>query len=242
MRRGDAGVSADRAVDEILDTYRHRPIDGGLPYSPLSNVNLDRIHERERVLAAALRRRGIGTLGDLRILDVGCGPGGELMRLAALGADPRLLHGIDLRPDAIQLARDRLASGFTVGDARSLPFEAGTFDLVTQFTALSSMPTAAMRLAVAQEMIRVAKPGGIVVSYDFIWNPTNRDTVGIPAKELRRIFSPLRIELHRVTLAPPIDRRTRRVPGLRGLLKRVPFLRSHVMAIIDIPMDRPVSR
>ena len=44
---------------------------------------------RQARLREALARRGIDSLGVLDILEVGCGTGGELTQLVALGADPR---------------------------------------------------------------------------------------------------------------------------------------------------------
>jgi ubiquinone/menaquinone biosynthesis C-methylase UbiE len=64
------------------------------------------------------------------LLDVGCGTGSLVTRWAAGG---RRVIGLDQRPEGIAAARARLegaaASGgeFVVGDALSLPFDAGTF-------------------------------------------------------------------------------------------------------------------
>lgn len=69
------------------------------------------------------------------------------------------------------MARD---GKLVVGDASRLPYPDGSFDLVYQATALSSMPSRAMRDRVAVEMRRVVRPGGFIVSYDFAWNPAHR--------------------------------------------------------------------
>ncbi len=68
---------------------------------------------------------------------------------------------------------DRVAEGrkrypalqLQVGSATELPFADGEFDLVTQFTCLSSILDDEVRLAVAREMRRVAA-GGWVLSFD----------------------------------------------------------------------------
>ncbi len=176
-------------------------------------------------------------MASLEILEVGCGSGGELEWLIGLGAEPSHVHGIDLRPDAVATARTRVpGAAIVTGDATALPYPDASFDLVYQATALSSMPSPSMRSRVAAEMRRVARPGGVIVSYDFAWNPLNRDTVGIPSAELRRLFPGLAIEIHRVTLAPPIGRWLgRRSLNLLRLFAAIAWLRSHRLAVFDVP-------
>lgn len=203
-------------------------------FRPLRPEVLLWVHERERVLADELRRAGRDDLDGVRILDVGCGGGGTLARLVSLGLRPADAAGIDLRPEAIETARRLLPAGdFRVGDAARLPYPDGAFDLALQTTALSSMPDAGSRLAAAREMLRVTAPGGLVISYDFWLNPTNRRTVGIDRRELRRLFGDRPMRVRRVTLAPPIARRVApRSIRLAGLLGMIPFLRTHLLAVV----------
>jgi hypothetical protein len=93
-----------------------------------------------------------------------------------------------------------------------------------------------MRARVAAEMRRVTRPDGLIVSYDFAWNPMNRDTVGIGTRDLRRLFPDLPMEIHRVTLIPPLARwlGDHSVRALRTAAAIAP-LRSHRLAIIDVP-------
>ena len=69
---------------------------------------------------------------DLRILEVGCNIGNQLLLLQELGFSN--LHGLEIQDYALQVARSR-AQGvqFFQGSALSLPFEDRFFDLV--FTA-----------------------------------------------------------------------------------------------------------
>lgn len=61
-----------------------------------------------------------------RVLDAGCGPGWETRRFVKAGFR---VTGIDLSPKLIALAKRHAPRGrFIVGDMRSLPFTAGTFD------------------------------------------------------------------------------------------------------------------
>ena len=225
-------------ADQILATYERRAesADPGR-YSIARPGNALAMAQRERILREALARRGVEALDGLDILEVGCGTGNELSRLVAAGADPPRLSGIDLREGAIAEARRGVPEAqLVVGDASRLPYPDGSFDLVYQATALSSMPSRAMRDQVAAEMRRVVRPGGLIVSYDFAWNPANRETVGIGSRELRRLFAGLPLEIHRVTLVPPLARwlGDHSERALR-IAARIAPLRSHRLAIIDVP-------
>jgi SAM-dependent methyltransferase len=61
-----------------------------------------------------------------RILDLGCGPGYESMRLASTGAD---VVGVDFSPENIRIARERCPGcQFVELDFRALDDRLGTFD------------------------------------------------------------------------------------------------------------------
>ena len=234
MRSRDQGDDANR----ILGTYKRRAesVDPSR-YSLARPGNAFAVEERRRLLRDALARRGIESLASQEILEVGCGIGGELALLVEAGADEGHLSGIDLREDAIAHARSRLPQASLVaGDATSLPYADRSFDLVYQATALSSMPSESMRSKVAAEMRRVVRLGGLIVSYDFAWNPTNRETIGIGNRELHRLFGGMPIETHRVTLVPPVARwlGDHSERALR-IAARIAPLRSHRLAIIDVP-------
>lgn len=150
------------------------------------------------------------------------------------GADPEHLHGMDLLPDRVAAARRRYSSiDVAVGDAAALAFPDASFDIALQFTLLSSVLDETVRLRIAAETVRVLRPGGLIIWYDFIWNPLNRDARGIGLGEIRQLYSGCSIEARRVTLAPPISRRIAPVSWtLCRLLEAVPFLRSHHLAAI----------
>jgi SAM-dependent methyltransferase len=108
------------------------------------------------------------------VLDVGCGAGHWGRTVVRELAPHARLHGVDREPHFIELARtaadtaclgDRTA--YTTGHAEALPFADGSFDLVTCQTMLIHVPDVA---AVLAEMIRVARPGGIVLTCE----PDNR--------------------------------------------------------------------
>jgi ubiquinone/menaquinone biosynthesis C-methylase UbiE len=221
-------------AERVLAVYGARKANNvGSRYSLTSPASLMAVQERERLLLAQFSVRG-WEAADLDCLDVGCGTGGELARLIAYGANPTRLHGVDLRSEAIAAARGRLpACDLVTGDASEMPFATDSMDVVMQFTVLSSILDDGVRQAVAAEMIRVCRPSGLVVSYDFITNPTNPDTRGLGREEIRRLFAGCTVRFHRTTLAPPIARRIApRSRHLAAMLGVLPPLKSHLVAFI----------
>jgi malonyl-CoA O-methyltransferase len=93
-------------------------------------------------------------------LDVGCGPGGLLAALEA--ARPgAALAGVDLAPGMVREAARRVPRArLAVGDAESLPFAAGSFDLVLSTSTFQWLPGLDAALA---EVRRVLAPGGTFV-------------------------------------------------------------------------------
>ena len=90
--------------------------------------------------------------------------------------------------------------------------------------------------AMAAEMRRVLRPGGLIVWYDFWTNPTNPQVRGIRPDEVRRLFPGCRCQFRRVTLAPPLARRLVRLSWTSALLlEKLRLLNTHDLAIIELP-------
>jgi SAM-dependent methyltransferase len=94
-----------------------------------------------------------------RLLDVGCGTGVVAITAARRGA---VVTGLDLTPELLARAREHAAAGkvtitWKEGDVESLPFEDGSFDVVTSQFGHMFAPRAEVAL---REMLRVLKPGG----------------------------------------------------------------------------------
>ncbi|MCB1519149.1 MAG: class I SAM-dependent methyltransferase [Hyphomicrobiaceae bacterium] len=130
----------------------------------------------------------IGPASGKRLLDVGCGDGVFSVRLAQAGAD---VTGLDLDPRGLAAARRRATeAGLTIvlaeGDAQSLPFADGAFDIVVAVTVLCFVP--APERAV-REMARVLRPGGRLVIGELgrcsIWAAKRRIAGWLRAKTWR---------------------------------------------------------
>jgi len=101
-----------------------------------------------------------------QILDVGCGTGYLLGRLAGRVAQARVLTGIDAAPAMIQVATSAATDArlrFVVGTAEQLPWPGQTFDLVVSTTSFDHW--ADQRAGLAQ-CARVLAPGGCLVLAD----------------------------------------------------------------------------
>ena len=104
----------------------------------------------------------------LRLLDIGCGTGRTLHQISV--AHPTMqLHGVDLSPAYIRAARRRLAEvpelTLAVENGEALPWSDATFDIVTSTYMFHELPRNARR-NVVREMLRVVKPGGLLVIED----------------------------------------------------------------------------
>ena len=101
------------------------------------------------------------------VLDVGCGIGGSSRILAKdYGFD---VTGVTISPQQVeraqQLTSDGINAKFMVDDAMSLSFSDASFDVVWSVEAGPHMPDKAV---FARELMRVVKPGGVLVVAD--WN------------------------------------------------------------------------
>jgi SAM-dependent methyltransferase len=102
-----------------------------------------------------------------RWLDVGCGTGIVTRAILELAA-PSEVVGIDRSEGFLAYARARTPDAgarFGAGDARALPFEAGTHDAAVCGLVLNFLPDPGQGLA---EMARVTRPGGTVAAY--VWD------------------------------------------------------------------------
>jgi ubiquinone/menaquinone biosynthesis C-methylase UbiE len=204
---------------------RQEPDDG-----PLDLARLYAHQERQEVLLSFFREIGLNSLKGLRILDVGCGSGGQLRRLNDFGAEPSNCFGIDLfKPGLIGARRVNPNICFVEGSADQLPFASSEFDLVFQFTLFTSVLDAQMRSRIASEIRRVLRPGGYFIWYDFAYsNPKNPNVRGIGPREIKELLAGFQLRFRKVTLAPPIGRRAAKIsPFLYRALGAISLLRTH---------------
>ena len=197
----------------------------------LSNYFLDT--QLVRACINELNREGLFPLENRKVADIGCGSGRWLLEFAQWEAGE--IHGVELDEDRLGRARDRLPSAdLRVGDARHLPWGDDSFDLVSHFTLFSSILNDTVKKQIAAEMMRIVKPAGVILWFDFrVNNPRNPGVRGIDASEIRSLFPGCSVRLRSVTLAPPIARFVVPKSWIAAcLLEKIPFLRTHYLGVI----------
>ncbi|HET9985612.1 MAG TPA: class I SAM-dependent methyltransferase [Longimicrobiales bacterium] len=230
----DASTSTAAEEGRIRRVYAARRDDGR--YSWLSPGHLFLLQERERAVLALFRRECPAGLAGLDVLDLGCGTGFWLRELVKWGAAPERLVGVDLLPERVERARalGPPGAGLHCASAAATGLPAAGFDLVLQSMVFTSILSAELRAEVAREMLRLVRPAGFVLWYDFrVNNPANPAVRGVGRREIGRLFPGCRIRLRSVTLAPPLARRL--APRCRLLaegLALLPPLRTHYLGVI----------
>lgn len=188
---------------------------------------------RRELSALMLARTREAIDGGGRILDVGCGTGWWLETLATTGVDERRLYGLDADPGRVDQARKRVpGASILAGDARSLPFEADRFALVTCVLLLSSLRPGNTVTQAIDEMWRVLRPGGQLVCYEFrIRKPFGESTRLVRTREIDARFGAASSRAT-ATVLPPLARRLGRFTGpLYARLARIPAATTHVVTM-----------
>jgi ubiquinone/menaquinone biosynthesis C-methylase UbiE len=220
---------SERELDRIRAAYSERDAATESPYSWSNPGYVTYMQLLERDLLSALDDAGV-TLAGARVLDVGCGSGYFLHRLSEYGAGE--CHGIDLLESRIETARRQYPTHeWHVGSAGGLPFKDGAFDLVTQFTCLSSIVDDAGRAAAANELMRVAGHSGWVLSVDMRRSSkSGTPTVGLGENALRSLFGEPRL-LRRIALRFDLAQIVGRHAIVAQMLAVLPALRSHLLGL-----------
>lgn len=228
---------ADSEPRAVAERYARRS--AGDRYSLLNPDVWQAVHERQRAMLGMFARHAWRDLAERRLLEVGCGSGGNLLEMLRIGFAPQHLCGIELLPARYEAARCVLPPGLALhlGDAAALDLGAASQDIVFVATVFSSLLDDAFQQRLADAMWRWTKPGGAVLWYDFtVDNPRNADVRGVPLRRIRALFPEATMEHRRVTLAPPIARAVCRVhPGLYTLFNALPLLRTHVLCWLGKP-------
>ena len=230
-------MNPEREPDAVAERYARRAATER--YSMLRPDVWQTVQERQRAMLRLFTRLGFADLSTLRLLEVGCGGGGNLQELLRLGFAAQHLSGAELLPERIAQARAGLPASVALfeGDATQLDLAPTSFDIVFVSTVFSSLLDDAFQQRLADAMWRWVKPGGGVLWYDFtVNNPRNADVRGVPLRRLRALFPQGRVQAERVTLAPPIARVVTRLhPSFYTACNLVPLLRSHLLCWVQKP-------
>ncbi len=179
-----------RSKDSVANSYDQWTLDGILEFYWGEHIHLgyygsppqrkDFIQAKVDLVHEMVRWGNLPKTGKL--LDVGCGIGGSSRILAQdYGYE---VTGITISPQQVERARQLTPPGvnvkFAVDDAMALSFPDETFDIVWSIEAGPHMPD---KDVFARELLRVLKPGGVLVVAD--WN--QRDDRVVPLNFWERI-------------------------------------------------------
>jgi len=185
---------------------------------------------RAELVGAAFALADPELRGARDVLDVGCGSGWWLEQLAGDDRVTASLHGVELLSERGASARARVpGAAVRLGDARALAFPDRSFDAVTLFTVLSSLPNLDAVVEAVREARRVLRPPGALLIWEpRVPNPLNRDTLLIGRGVLERALAGDRVEIRTLTVLPGLARRLgAHTDRFYPALARVPALRSH---------------
>ena len=203
-----------------------------------SHLNPDALYmyqSRERKILEIIRQRGLLPLDSKKILDIGSSKGETLYDFTRYGVQAKNCYGLDLRAEPIRLARRAHPEmHFICQNAEKLHYKSGFFDLVLCFTVFSSIRDVSMKQNIIREMLRVLKPGGYILLYDFfIKNPANLDVQPVKPKELKLFFKGHELFFKKVTLAPPLVRMFAPLSYiLCMILEKITILRTHYLCLV----------
>jgi SAM-dependent methyltransferase len=161
-----------RVEDEIVECFRNG---GGVPYERFPRFHEVMAEESGQSVVSHLLEhilplvKGLDKRLDsgIRVLDIGCGRGEAVLRMAARFPASRFV-GYDLSPEAIGHARARARelglsnARFEVRDLTGFS-EPGSYDLITAFDAIHDQKDPASVLA---GIARSLRPGGVFLMQD----------------------------------------------------------------------------
>ncbi len=168
------------------------------PLGPLGRLHISTMNQRHAgVTAWGLEHVRIEPA--FVVLDVGCGGGKAVERLAALASDGRVC-GVDYSATSVAAARATNADAIAAGrvdiqqaSVSKLPYADGTFDVVTAFETHYYWPDPERDL---REILRVLKPDGhLAIVAETYRGQMLSVLVAIPMKLLRARY--LTVEDHR---------------------------------------------
>ncbi len=175
-----------QSADSVANSYDAWTEDGILEFYWGDHIHLghygspprskDFLEAKADFVHEMVRWGGLDTLpAGTTVLDVGCGIGGSSRILAKDYGFA--VTGVTISPQQVKRAQELTAEGlnaqFLVDDAMNLSFADGSFDVVWSIEAGPHMPDKAI---FAKELLRVLKPGGVLVVAD--WN--QRDDRQVP--------------------------------------------------------------
>jgi 2-polyprenyl-3-methyl-5-hydroxy-6-metoxy-1,4-benzoquinol methylase len=175
--------------DDIVDCFRNG---GGVPYERFTRFHAVMAEDSGQSVMSSLESHIVPLVhgladrlaGGIRVLDLGCGSGRIMNRLAELYPKSRF-RGVDLSPEAIgaaqkEASREKLGNiEFEIADLSRFDetAEAGAYDLVTTFDAVHDQ---AAPLRVLRGIQRTLKPEGVYLMQDIRGSSHHHENIEHP--------------------------------------------------------------
>jgi SAM-dependent methyltransferase len=162
-----------------------------------------------RKIARTILDRYVPREGSRRVLDAGCGTGGNLGLLSRYGG----VYGVELSREAVRFLKSRGFTRFSTASVTDVPFRSGVFDLVDVFDVNESLPD---DMPAFKEYFRVLRPGGFLYISEVAFESLRGEhdlAIGIVRRYTRRDlagrlqaagFDVLRTTYANTILSPPI--------------------------------------
>jgi len=218
-------------------------------YNARKGVGRNSLLHNPEVLFQSLARdaamvRALGWIGpdphSARVLDVGCGDGDSLWILLRLGFEPSNLSGVDIQEDKILQAKAKNPLvNFGCANATSLAFLNDTFDISMESMMFLQLTEDDIARQIASEMIRVTKPGGILLVSDWRYSrPGRGEFKGVSRRRIADLYQVGRrtdvCRTFRGSLVPPLGRLLSRYLSSAYFVVQAlfPFVAGHTITVL----------
>lgn len=226
----------EKELEDIRERYSRRKNLSVDLYNPLKPYVYMIQQEKERALIKWIHNESLYSVDKLKLLEIGCGSGQNLLQFLKFGFNPDLLVGNELLSERVDAAKKILPLNLKIIECNALDLDLlnESFDIVFQSMVFSSILDNTFQFKLAKKMWKLTKVGGGVLWYDFTFdNPKNKDVQGVKFNRVRKLFPNGKIKKWRLTLAPPISRIVTKIhPSFYNLFNIFPFLRTHILCWI----------
>lgn len=221
-----------KEIERIEAAYEERKKHGGVENSAANRYGQLISEEREKIYMQIIRKH-FKSFSNIKLLEIGAGVGVNLDFFIKSGFLESNIYANELLPGRYEGLLQRHPNiHHYLGNAAELKIGENTMDMVFQSTVFTSILDLNLKRQIADKIFKLLKPGGIILWYDFTFdNPSNKNVKGIGLSEIRSLFPQGKISFkQKVTLAPPIGRR---LPKMYKFLNAFPFLRTHIVVVIE---------